>query len=245
MSYTLYQGDCLDVLKGLADNSVDLAIIDPPYQLDDKPSGNTSLKYIHKHNDGIFSDICDGFDLAVLKQLKRLMPKFNAFIFCSNNQLLDLMQFAKQNNCYCTMLGWHKYNSVPFANGTWRQDAEWILHIREGGATFQGGASLKSKITRLPSEISKYGHPTEKPLDLIKKYMLVGSNEGDTVLDRFMGSGTTGHAAIQLKRKFIGVELRADYFAIAKKRIDGVAGNVADLPMFAESKFDKYSLLAA
>lgn len=240
--HTLYNGDCLEVLKELANNSIDLAIIDPPYVINHV--GGQGFQYTHTLKSGKLDNIRNGFDFAVLEQFKRLMPKFNSFIFCSNDQLLDLMQFAKQNGYFYTVLGWHKYNSVPLVNGTWRQDAEWVLHIRESGATFQGGASLKSKITRLPIEISKYGHPTEKPLDLIKKYMLVGSNECDTVLDCFMGSGTTGHAAIQLKRNFIGVELRADYFAIAKKRIDGVAGNIGDLPMFAASSYDKYSLVA-
>lgn len=124
-----------------------------------------------------------------------------------------------------SVLVWHKTNTTPFANGVWRSDLEYIVHIRESGATFQGTAKEKSKIYISPTEKSKYDHPTEKPLDLIKKYIKIGSNENNIVLDPFMGSGTTANACIQLDRQFIGYEIDEKYHAVACERVERAKGN--------------------
>ena len=63
-------------------------------------------------------------------------------------------------------------------------------------------------------------HPTQKPTDLLEFLIKTYTNENDVVLDPFMGSGSSGVAASQLKRKFIGIELSQEYFSIAKQRID-------------------------
>ena len=69
----------------------------------------------------------------------------------------------------------------------------------------------------------KYGkHPTQKPLDLMRRIIKASSNEGDLVLDPFMGSGTTGVAAIELNRKFIGIDIEKEYFQLAIKRINDI-----------------------
>ena len=93
------------------------------------------------------------------------------------------------------------------------------MHIREKGAVFQGDAKLKCKITKIPNQASKYGHPTEKPLELIKKYVLIGSSEGDLIFDPFMGSGTSAVACKELNRNFIGCEIESKYCEIAEKRL--------------------------
>jgi len=72
----------------------------------------------------------------------------------------------------------------------------------------------------LPAERHKTTHPTEKPEKLLERIILIGSEEGDTVLDPFMGSGTTGVVAKQLNRNFIGIETDCTYFNIAKDRIE-------------------------
>ena len=71
----------------------------------------------------------------------------------------------------------------------------------------------------IPTEPSKFGHPSTKPLKLVERMIIACSNDGDVVLDPFMGSGTTGVAALELNRKFIGFEISEDYVKIANKRI--------------------------
>lgn len=136
------------------------------------------------------------------------------------------MQEGQLNNFYTTLLVWHKTNTVPFANGVFRGDLEFCVHIRESCATFNGNAKEKSKIYISPTEVSKYGHPTEKPLELIKRYIKIGSNENDLVLDPFLGSGTTANACIDLNRRYLGIELNEQYYKIACERVDRAIGNV-------------------
>lgn len=71
----------------------------------------------------------------------------------------------------------------------------------------------------------KYGHPTIKPLSIIKNLIRNSSNEGDIVLDCFSGSGTTCAAAKELNRKFVGIEINPDYHKISLDRIEGILAN--------------------
>ena len=201
-------------------NCVDLVVTDPPYEIAIKGGGRGGLGKRPVYENGALDKISQGFDIeAVFGEIKRISKKLNLFCFCSNSQLSKIMAWGEANGYYTTCLIWHKYNSVPFANGVWRQDAEFCVHIREKGATFQGDAKLKCKITKIPNQASKYGHPTEKPLELIKKYISIGSNDGDLVFDPFMGSGTTAVACKELNRNFIGCEIESKYCEIAEKRL--------------------------
>jgi len=163
----------------------------------------------------------NGFNADVfVDKLERICNPLQVFIFCSNAQISELMLQGERREYITTLLVWHKFNSIPAINGTWRPDVEFIVHYRQPGATFQGSVELKSKVTSIPINVSCFGHPTEKPLVLIEKYVLVCSNEGHTIIDPFMGSGTTGVACAKLGRKFIGVEISQQYFDIACKRIE-------------------------
>ena len=73
--------------------------------------------------------------------------------------------------------------------------------------------------TSIVSNNERFNHPTQKSLKLMKQIITIHTNENDTILDPFMGTGTTGVAAISLNRKFIGIELEKCYFDIAKKRL--------------------------
>lgn len=117
-----------------------------------------------------------------------------------------------------TLLIWHKTNSAPFANGVWRGDIEYCVHIRERGAYFEGNAKLKKKVFSHPMVTDKC-HPTVKPLPLLNKYIQIGTKPNDIVLDPFMGSGTTLRAAKDLGRKAVGIELEEKYCEIAANRL--------------------------
>ena len=84
----------------------------------------------------------------------------------------------------------------------------------------------EQKYTNYPSEIIEFGldkdsiHPTQKPVALMEYLILTYSNEGETVLDNCMGSGTTGVAAVNVNRNFIGIEMNQEYYQIAKNRIE-------------------------
>jgi site-specific DNA-methyltransferase (adenine-specific) len=212
--------DCLDFMRSLPDKCIDLVVTDPPYDISDSKPGNSELMSLGKYNADNFAELKNGFDVEVVfSEIVRIQKKVNCFIFCANKQIAEIMTIAQRGGYYVTLLVWNKTNSAPFANGVWRQDAEFIVHVRESGAYFEGNAEEKRKVVQMPTNPSQFGHPTEKPLNLIMKYVLIGSKEGDIVFDPFMGSGTTAVAAKQLGRKFLGCELSEKYVAIANERL--------------------------
>jgi len=219
MNVQLHLGDCLEVMRGMADKSVDAVITDPPYVLDNAGGNNWSGR--HEKQKTLLNEIDKGFEVDAFYQLtKRVCNPYQAYVFCSNKQIPETMMLGMKDGLITNLLIWNKFNSIPFSNGTWRSDAEFIVHIRDRGTTFnKGDSELKRKITTLPLNQTRYGHPTEKPIELMRKYILVSSRPGDTILDPFMGSGTTGVACVQTGRNFFGVEIDPTYFAIAERRI--------------------------
>ena len=83
-----------------------------------------------------------------------------------------------------------------------------------------GNGKQMRNLWEIPAERHKTTHPTEKPERLLERIILIGSKDGDTILDPFMGSGTTGVVAKRFNRNFIGIEIDENYFKIAKKRIE-------------------------
>lgn len=211
-------GDCLGLMKDLRGASIDAVITDPPYELDNNGGHKGYLERsdkIHK-----IRHIENGFDIeSWWQEVRRICVPFQAFVFCSNKQISKLMQRGERDELITTLLVWNKYNSIPQCNGTWRNDAEFIVHYRKSGAYFVGDAEQKRKVRQHPLNPSRFGHPTEKPISLLEQYIQICSREGDTILDPFMGSGTTGVACARLNRNFIGIEIDPHYFAIAQKRI--------------------------
>lgn len=229
----LYLGDCLEVLPTLEAGSVDAVVTDPPYELK-TASGNKGCfaKSYAKVTSQELQAISDGFEVeSAFDEYARILRTISVFVFCSNSQIARIMTTAYRRDWNPTLLVWHKYNSVPFCHGTWRQDAEFCIHIKRAGAPMNGNAEVKSKVKRLPMESSDIDHPTVKPLELLEDYVGIGSHRGDRVIDPFLGSGTTGVACVRLGRKFIGVEKESKYFDIAVKRIEAELNRA---PLFEE-----------
>ena len=211
-------GDCLEIMRDMPDASVDAVITDPPYILNNASGHKGCLEKSNKVHK--IRHLENGFDIAAsVDEWERLCKPLHSFVFCSNAQISNLMLEGERREYITNLLVWHKFNAIPAINGTWRPDAEFIVHYRQPRATFQGDVELKSKVAAIPINASKHGHPTEKPLALIEKYIRVCTNEGDTILDPFMGSGTTGVACARLNRNFIGIEINPSYFEIAQRRI--------------------------
>ena len=215
----LWLGDCLEILPTLG--KVDAVVTDPPYELSDAGPGASHFGMsLGKFDSANYKKIVSGFDhLAVFGAVEAICSPFNMFCFCSNKQISKLMGYHEERGRSTTLLVWHKTNAAPFANGVWRGDIEYCIHSRESGAVFRGGAEEKKKVTPFPL-VNDSEHPTVKPLQLILKYVEICSEQAQTILDPFMGSGTTGVACANLGRKFIGIELEPKYFDIACRRID-------------------------
>ena len=315
MSYELYNGDCLEIMKDIPDKTIDLALIDPPYNIgkDKWDKWDTVEEYV-------------GFMGQVFKQCERVLKDNGSFYFFHNDflQIVELQNYINKNTNFIfkQLLIWNKTNFKKFAwtnrdpekckDRNWFPNVEYCLYY-----TFQGetglskvmldvnnfkslrdyfkyiqseiGLNKKQIIDKigqradhcfrhassqwdLPTEetynelinifnIDKYEgfktyeelrneyeelrytfnlkevqdniscvwessnvnsgklHSCQKPLDILEKIIKTSSNEGDIVLDCFMGSGSTGEACIKTKRNFIGIEKDEKYFKIAKDRL--------------------------
>ncbi len=221
----LYKGDCLELMKGLPDKSIDLILTDPPYELNMiGGSGKNCFserKLVKEKHIGFISN---GFNYdLIFNDFLRLCKVPNMLIFCSNAQVSKIMGWFEEKGLYTTLLVWHKTNPIPLCNKTYLSDVEFVVYIRGKGATFNNDTPFEYKSKVYTSPIvsnAKRLHPTQKSVLHLMQYIKLHSKEGDTILDPFMGSGTTGVAAVKNNRNFIGYEINEEFFKIAEQRIE-------------------------
>lgn len=215
----VYNMDCMEGIKLLDDNSIDLVVIDPPYLLNLTKVKKTS-SFNNYANDLI--GLKDGFDLKVLDLLVQKMKKINIYIFCSKRQVKDLIEYFANKDCNYEILTWHKQNPSPLINNNYLPDTEYVIFAREKGVRLYGNYHTKRKYYISGTnqvDKKKYRHPTIKPLPFIENLIINSSKEGDLVLDCYCGSGTTLVGAIETKRNFMGFEIDKKYYEISKQRV--------------------------
>ena len=145
------------------------------------------------------------------------------YIYCSKLQLPKLLNYFINKKCNYEILTYHKTNPTPLCGNTYLPDTEYVVFAREKGVKIYG--EYKTKFKYYTDKVNKkdkklYKHPTCKPIPFLQNHIINSSNEDDIILDCFMGSGSTGVAALNTNRKFIGIELDENYFNIAKERIE-------------------------
>ena len=211
---TLYLGDCMDILPTLG--KVDAVITDPPYNHAHMDGGGFASA--RKFYAGGAIDFISNFVLAEFESVLRdASDQFVAF--CSRDLIPDWIAFAKEKYGNFDLHVWHKTNAIPFTCNTWKSDIEYIV-LGWSKKNHQPAPQDQKNKTFISSICRDDFHPTSKPVELMSKYCKVLVPEGGTILDTFMGSGTTGVAAIQLGRSFIGIEREPKYFDIACQRIE-------------------------
>ena len=211
---TLYLGDCADVLK---DESItfDAIVTDPPYLFDSSGGGmfrrnRTVMDQIAEHG------LDQGFDISTLPLNRARSTVF----FCHNDQLPDLLIVLREKFARFAVCQWHKSNPMPVANKHYRPDTEFYVHAwnKDGHPVGELGQLGRYIITPVGKSI--YDHPTVKPLTVMAK--IIGNVQGDRILDPFMGTGSTGIAALQYGRRFIGIERERKFFDIAVSRFEAL-----------------------
>ena len=228
--YEIYLGDSLELLKEIPDKSIDFILTDPPYNLSQYSTGNMEFNWRSNINNDIAHWDRD-FDPALFKDefIRILKPTGNIFAFCSYNligrwhevfdPLFDTFQFFV----------WHKTNPTPkFRKAGFLNSCELIVCMWNKGHTWNFTKQsemhnfFESPICMGKERVKDPKHPTQKPVKLLQHFIKIATNEGDVVLDPFMGVGSTGVAALELNRKFIGIEIDPFYFEAAKKRLSKV-----------------------
>lgn len=213
--------DCMDGLKEIPDNSIDLVIMDPPYEFQSVKGGGVFGSKNERYH-GQLEGISKGISNEVLDILIQKMKSVNMYIWCNKRQLRQYFDYLDDNGYMIDLLTWHKTNPVPTCSNKYLSDTEYLVFAREKGVKLYGSYETKRKwyLSSLNADDKKrYGHPTIKPLDIIKNLIINSSRGGDIVLDPFIGSGTTAVAAKVLGRHYIGFEIDPEYHMIAEKRV--------------------------
>jgi len=241
--FDLKQGDCLELMKEIPDESIDFICCDPPY-------GTTSIKWDEVLN----------FNLMWEQYGRIIKPKgviclfgsqpFSAQLICSKLDWFRYELVWNKNKCGSPGLAKHRpmkthENILIFyknAGGTYNPQMEvgepysrtsknpegYVGRKNDHGYGLKPRKSFSNEGTRYPKSIINISrdfsaqqqvHPTQKPVPLLEWLIKTYSNEGETVLDNCMGSGSAGVAAVKLGRKFIGMESDSEYFDIATDRV--------------------------
>lgn len=243
----LYNDDCLKILKQLPDKSVDLVVTDPPYDVDVNHDGGKLYadKKLAKSNEELVNlNIDNGYDIETIgNELVRVMKRVNVYFWCNKKQVPAYFNFyVNKLGCKFEIISWHKTNALPTFNGKYLTDTEYCLYFFEGGHKLCHPSNYEDAKTYYNAPINSkdkkiWKHPTIKPVDIIERLIRNSSNEGDLVLDCFMGSGTTGVACKNLKRDFVGIEISKEYFEIATERINSSISSKNEKPSVAGFKF--------
>ena len=225
-------GDSYKLIKDIPDKSIDLVIIDPPYDIG-SVKNNTSKMFVEKGINKMMDelenqDLVSGIDYSILDELVRIMKEINIYIWCNKNMIPEFIKyFVDKYKCNFNIISWHKTNAMPLLNGQYLIDTEYCLYFKKNKRLNTDYNSGKTHY-ELPINIKdkeKYKHPTIKPLQIIKNLIKNSSNEGDIVLDCFSGSGTTCVASKELNRRYIGIEINPEYHQISIDRLNGMLAN--------------------
>jgi site-specific DNA-methyltransferase (adenine-specific) len=233
----LMQGDCLERMEEIPDGSVDMVLTDPPY-------GATAckwdsviplepmweqLKRVIKPNGAIVMTASQPFTTTLISSNMKM------FKYCwvwqkqkPTNFFQVKTQPLKEHEdvvVFCrSKVNYYPQGTKPVSIKNGRKNKSSNIYSKyDGGDYVQKVGNYPRSIQFVPTEGDKNRlHPTQKPVALMEYLIKTYTNEGETVLDFTMGSGTTGVAAKNLNRKFIGIELDQEYFKITQERISAV-----------------------
>lgn len=226
--YKLFNEDALSLLSRIPTSSIDLILTDPPYNIALNSTGNIKLTNGKTINNDIAEwDKYSINPLDYVKDFKRVIsPKGNIFIFTSYSLLGKWHEaFDKEFKTF-QLFVWHKttptesvyknsfLNSCELVVCLWNKHHTWNFLGQKEMHNF-----FECPSCRYPEKISSPNHPTQKPLVLIEHLIRISSNPNEIVLDPFMGVGSTGEAALNLNRRFIGYDICKDYCDTSLKRL--------------------------
>jgi site-specific DNA-methyltransferase (adenine-specific)/modification methylase len=229
LDWKMLHGDSRTLIKEIPDNSVDFICTDPPYNLGKYSTGNIELSWREDFNNDVAA-----WDQETLNPLewrdeflRVLSPKGNIFIFTSYNLLGSWHEVFDPIFDTFQFMVWHKTNPAPkFRRAGFLNSCELIICLWNKGHTWNFGKQnemhnfIETPICMGNERLKDPKHPTQKPLKVMRKLIELASLPGDVVLDPFAGVASTGVAALELGRRFIGMENDQKYFDASCKRLN-------------------------
>lgn len=225
-------GDAIDIMKTMKKNSIDCVVTDPPYKIitGGDSNGKNSLrpKGMLKGNRELMRTI-PKFSDWLLELFRVLKDGSQNYVMVNSSNLLKMAnEIEKAGFKIQNFLVWQKNNCTP--SQYYMKNCEYTIFFRKGKSKYINDIGGSKTVHSFNNIIGNKVHPTEKPTELMEFYISNSTNEYDTVLDPFMGSGSTGLACRNLSRNFIGIEKELDYFEIAKIKIHNT-GNQSKLKL--------------
>lgn len=248
-NFVLYHGDCLNVLAQLPENSVDMIFADPPYNLSNGGFTVHAGKMVSvdkgdwDRSKGFKDDY--EFHFKWMEACKRVLKPGGTLWVSGTYHSIYQCGHALQSLGYHILndIAWFKPNASPNLSCRFftasHETIIWARKDKKAKHTFNYNLmkdgdwpedklkkpnlqmrSVWSMGTPRPDEKKHGKHPTQKPLDLLKRIVLASTNEGDVVLDPFSGSSTTGIASAMHGRKYIGIDMEKNYLELSKKRFN-------------------------
>ena len=219
---SIKQGNSLEILETLEDGCIDIVLTDPPYGIDYVSNRSTDENAITKR--GLLNDGKDeAFDL--LDKTCEILQRKTAvnshlYFFCSWSVFSKFEAIISKYFTIKTPIVWDKGNKGSGdLDNDWGNQTEIIIYCVKGKKLINNRRGNLISVSRLHT--SKMIHPTQKPNELIKEILEVSFNEGDFIVDPFMGSGSTIKVCQELKAKCLGIELDKEMFNIANNYING------------------------
>lgn len=224
-------GNSKDIIKRIPDDSIDFIFTDPPYNIGKHSTGNINLPGRAAMNNDVASWDWEDFNPEEWADefIRILKPTGNLFIFTSYNQIGRWYNCLDHKFDTSNFMVWHKTNPAPkifkagFLNSCemiftcWNKKHTWNFISQKEMHNF-----FESSICMRPERLTNPKHPAQKPIALLKKIITIASNEEDIIFDPFMGVGSCGVAALDLNRKFIGIEIKKEYYEAASTRINDI-----------------------
>lgn len=219
MIQEMWHGDCLELMKDIPDKSVDMVLTDPPFKMT-KNGKSCRPNYMPASSTETF------FKSPLLKPedwmsecFRILKDQTHFYTFCNINDIQEYLNVASK-------VGFQLHNIIDMIKDT-KMPNRWYLKYTERILFFRKGKAKRINdptsrdyfFVNTPTLKSGKRHPTEKPLTLVEKLISNSSNEGDLIVDLFVGGGTTLLAAKNLNRQFIGIEKEEEYYNICLERL--------------------------
>ena len=207
----VYNEDCLEGMKRIPDNHVNITLTDIPYGVVNRKSNG--LRNLNKESADDFNIDMD----ELLREIYRV-TEGQIVIFCGKEQFSEIYKFFANKKGTTRSIIWQKTNPSPM-NGqhVYLSGIEHAVWFKPRGRKVFNAHCKNTVFTY--SNGSRKIHPTQKHIELFKELILDNSNEREIVFDPFMGSGTTAVAAIDTGRNYIGFELDEDYHKLSEQRI--------------------------
>lgn len=209
----IYNEDCLEGMKRISDNTVDLVVTDPPYCI-----GTTSNGQKGSWTD---NNLIRPFFDAYFRELKRVCKDKSELYINTDWRTYPFLYPIMQKYFNIKNLIVWDYEWIK-AGSHYRFSHEFIIYAIQGDVKRKFSASERDiwRIRPINYTSKEKLHNAQKPIELVQKMIMNSSNEGDVILDTFMGSGTTAIACIENNRNYIGFEIDENYYQTALRRIE-------------------------